>query len=353
MSVFNNPYMQQLGILPMQQQQKPLQGIFSPQGLTTLGASLLAGSGQGQGDTAVIGNAILGTKSYIDQYNDKLNEGALKNASYNLNLANAASDYDYKQKQLGIQGAELGLKQKEYGLKEAQAKAVSDYYKNQVPIVAASDPMEAMNIASQRVQQAGMLGDPQIFQAAKAEYDMAKDRYERDAGVGASMDERQSAIFYNNMQSAEKNLQKYEATGKPTGLTDVAGSIPLLGAYVERKVSDTDQQQYKQAAMEWIRAKLRKESGAAIGKDEMEQDYNTFFPRVGDTPEQVAQKAAARQTISENLKIGAGRLANKLSPITQTNTGILGGAIPQVGQVYKGHKFLGGNPSDPKNWSKI
>lgn len=106
----------------MKQQEKPLQGIFSPQGLTTLGASLLAGSGQGAGDAAVIGNAILGTKSYIDQYNDKLNEGALKNATYNLNLANSASDYDYKQKQLGMESQRFGLQQAELGLKLQQAQ---------------------------------------------------------------------------------------------------------------------------------------------------------------------------------------------------------------------------------------
>jgi hypothetical protein len=109
MAMYENPFLKKLGILPMQQQEKPLQGIFSPQGLTTLGASLLAGSGQGMGDASVIGNAILGTKSYIDQYNDKLNEGALRNASYNLNLANSAADYDVKQRQLGMEGERLDI----------------------------------------------------------------------------------------------------------------------------------------------------------------------------------------------------------------------------------------------------
>jgi hypothetical protein len=66
-------------------------------------------------------------------------------------------------------------------------------------------------------------------------------------------------------------------------------------------------QQYDQAAQDWIRAKLRKESGAAIGADEMKQEYATYFPMVGDTPEKIAQKAEARRVVT----LGMGKSAGK------------------------------------------
>lgn len=112
-----NPYIQQLGLQPMEQQAKPLEGILNPRTLTTFGASLLAG-GEGKSGLSTIGNAILNTQNYVDQYNQRINEGAMKNASFNLQLANSASDYDIKQQQLGLEGARVGLGQQELGLKQ-------------------------------------------------------------------------------------------------------------------------------------------------------------------------------------------------------------------------------------------
>ena len=58
------------------------------------------------------------------------------------------------------------------------------------------------------------------------------------------------------------------------------------------------------------RAKLRKESGAAIGKEEVFGDLSTFFPVPGDSPETLAQKKAARETAIEGM-IGAAGPAYK------------------------------------------
>jgi hypothetical protein len=68
----------------------------------------------------------------------------------------------------------------------------------------------------------------------------------------------------------------------------------LIGEAVKRGVQPAATQQYEQAAQAWIRAKLRKESGAAIGVDEMNQEYRTYFPQIGDTADVIAQKANAR-----------------------------------------------------------
>jgi len=87
----------------------------------------------------------------------------------------------------------------------------------------------------------------------------------------------------------------------------VAGAVPIIGSVAQRGAMTTEQQQYKQAADDWIRAKLRKESGAVIGEDEMRKEYETYFPQVGDLPEVIAQKAQARAIATNAMKTSAGR----------------------------------------------
>lgn len=68
----------------------------------------------------------------------------------------------------------------------------------------------------------------------------------------------------------------------------------------------TERQQYRQAQEDWVRAKLRKESGAVIADSEMAREITTYFPQVGDSPEVIAQKARARKVAMDALKPGAG-----------------------------------------------
>jgi hypothetical protein len=68
-----------------------------------------------------------------------------------------------------------------------------------------------------------------------------------------------------------------------------------------------DQARYRQAQEDWVRAKLRKESGAAIGKEEMEREIATYFPQVGEGPEVRAQKRQARAVAVEAMRASAGK----------------------------------------------
>ena len=79
-----------------------------------------------------------------------------------------------------------------------------------------------------------------------------------------------------------------------------ADHTPIIGGYINRWGVD-DSQSYKQAQEDWVRAKLRRESGAAIGKDEMRQEIELYFPQYGDKPETIEQKAKARRAATVNL----------------------------------------------------
>ncbi|NBW16795.1 MAG: hypothetical protein EBR82_53345 [Caulobacteraceae bacterium] len=117
-----------------------------------------------------------------------------------------------------------------------------------------------------------------------------------------------SAGFADRMVRSQNILNTLEGAGVglPTITTSIAGGVPFVGGYLERQVADTNQQRYKQAAMNWIRANLRKESGAAIGVDEMEREYETYFPLPGDDPDTIQAKKEARDATTRAMIINAG-----------------------------------------------
>ena len=92
----------------------------------------------------------------------------------------------------------------------------------------------------------------------------------------------------------------------PTARTQALGSVPLVGSYLQNVGSSTQQQLYRQAQENWVRANLRKESGAVIGADEMNAEIKTYFPQPGDKPENISQKQLARQVTQDAMKTAAG-----------------------------------------------
>lgn len=135
-----------------------------------------------------------------------------------------------------------------------------------------------------------------------------------------SGEESNAAGFLVRMKDATKLLDKFEGKGKPSIGTTVASGVPLVGGYFERTAQTKEQQQYKNAALAWIRAKLRKESGAAIGIEEAKQEYQNYFPVVGDSDEVIAQKASLRQSAMDEMLIASGKAARKVEEARPTPT---------------------------------
>lgn len=128
-------------------------------------------------------------------------------------------------------------------------------------------------------------------------------------GAGGTPTEGQAnaAGYAQRMELAESIISRLPAGSQPGAGTRVAEAVPLVGGALARTIQPAATQQYDQAAQDWIRAKLRKESGAAIGVDEMRQEFATYFPQVGDTPEKIAQKAEARRVATLGMQKSAGR----------------------------------------------
>lgn len=115
-----------------------------------------------------------------------------------------------------------------------------------------------------------------------------------------------AAMFANRMESAEKLLKQHEATGAPSAVQVLAGQAPYVGGMARNALSSEAQQLYRQAQEDWVRAKLRKESGAAIGVSEMADEISTYFPQPGDAPSMRAQKAERRHEATRLLKESSG-----------------------------------------------
>lgn len=116
-----------------------------------------------------------------------------------------------------------------------------------------------------------------------------------------------AAGFASRMERAEAEMQRVQAQGfdPASGLEAARAGVPLVGNYL----ASSEFQQNRQAQEDWVRAKLRKESGAVIGPQEMADEINTYFPKPGDSPEVIAQKARARQTALEAMHQQSGPAA--------------------------------------------
>jgi hypothetical protein len=115
-----------------------------------------------------------------------------------------------------------------------------------------------------------------------------------------------AAGFADRMVASEAIIEQLPPDALPTEFTSLAGAVPFAGTYLQRKAMTPEQQKYKQAADNWIRANLRKESGAVIGADEMAAEYETYFPQPGDSLDVIQQKAEARKITTQAMIKNAG-----------------------------------------------
>jgi hypothetical protein len=159
----------------------------------------------------------------------------------------------------------------------------------------------------------------QISQAERADAraSAAADRdLKRAEGRKPTEAEQKAAGFSQRMELSNQLITDLEnkiiAQGQepnvmfPTATSQAVGSIPLIGNFARTKITSTEQQQYRQAQENWVRANLRKESGAVIGAEEMDAEIRTYFPQPGESTETIAQKNIARQVTQEAMKTAAG-----------------------------------------------
>lgn len=142
-------------------------------------------------------------------------------------------------------------------------------------------------------------------------YDRDRDAKAAAGGGNITEGERNAGGYAARMVEASRLLDQFETKGRSTYKTDALGGVPLVGRALQTSAMTSEQQRYRQAQEDWVRAKLRKESGAAIGQDEMAREISAYFPEPGDRPENIEQKRQAREVANRAMVQSAGRGAPK------------------------------------------
>jgi hypothetical protein len=130
-------------------------------------------------------------------------------------------------------------------------------------------------------------------------------------GAGKPLTESQgkASAFQSQMVSANNAVNTLESQGfDPTSFKSQT-AVKLAGGVANIAIP-VAAQQYKQAQDQWSEAYLRFKTGAAATEPEVVRNNRTFFPVFGDKPEQIAQKAAAREQAERDIGIAAGRGSN-------------------------------------------
>lgn len=110
------------------------------------------------------------------------------------------------------------------------------------------------------------------------------------------------AVFSTRAEGALKLINEFgnALTGSEGMIGGTVGQLPIVGNYAK----SGDFQQAEQAGKEFLQAILRKDTGAAITKDETAEYGTVYLPRPGDSPELLKQKAASRIRALEAIKAG-------------------------------------------------
>ena len=136
--------------------------------------------------------------------------------------------------------------------------------------------------------------------------------------------------FATRMEAAEQIFSSIPAGDVPrVGMASSGGMTSGILNFMR----SPEGQKAKQAADDWIRAKLRKESGAVIGEEEMEAEYRTYFPMPGDSDAVVRQKADARRIAAEAMKRSSGPAYQPMQAAPRTGATGAATAAPLTGQL--------------------
>lgn len=119
--------------------------------------------------------------------------------------------------------------------------------------------------------------------------------------VTMNNDQANAATFADRAHEAEGVLSKLDATQGGSLGGAVLSAVPG-GNYGQ----SPDFQRNDQARRDFVNAVLRKESGAAISKDEFDNANKQYFTQPGDKPDVIAQKARNRATAIKGLARAAG-----------------------------------------------
>jgi hypothetical protein len=181
-------------------------------------------------------------------------------------------------------------------------------------------------------------------------------------------DQAKAALYARRMFQAERILRDPAVVAAATSIKEqAAGEIGnRLPLGMGRGVMSEAFQRYDQAKRDFVNAVLRRESGAVISEAEFANAEKQYFPAPNDDPKTLRQKQQNREEAIRGITGAAGRAHTpeyvfgndgQIVP----NPRVRGGnsatpqrpAMPKVGEVRDGYRFLGGDPASPESWQAL
>ena len=143
----------------------------------------------------------------------------------------------------------------------------------------------------------------------KTEFDQKQKQLEITDGIESSVEQGKAAAFAKRAVEASKAYAGYGLD--PDSMIGQWGSQRFEN--LTALASDDKRNAARAAEKEFISAILRYDSGAAIPPSEFANAYQIYFPTSSAGPEEIKQKARARQTAIEGLLIGSGPNAERVT----------------------------------------
>lgn len=178
---------------------------------------------------------------------------------------------------------------------------------------------------------------------------------ERDSAAKKESDKKTGSKAQFDASGFGKRLEQSEAIFKKLAEAgyDRSDTSAGIGSVLPNVARSAEAVQNDQAERNFVNALLRRESGAAIGKDEFTSAEAQYFPRAGDDPQTIANKAANRQQALETMKAEGGKTYDQVPLVVPTQSNKEKPEPPKQGTKKDGYVFLGGDPANQQNWKKL
>lgn len=367
-------------------------GSSSGPGFAALGSSSNMGDGVGTFSQSNQGDAQLALTRFqrandlragykaedkVDLANTRAAQGAtigiVRDSSKPLTRADVAEAQLGQQQQVGLERNAVGAQRSLEDLRTGQAQAGATRQNQRLEDAWTAstgpgateaqrqayrsmiDPFNKQGLAQQLTQadiahtqastakltsEANPTGAPKLTEGQSKDYNY----YER--GNAANGELASNGMALTNAATGDRGVFRGATDSMIRGLPGGVGNSSLANFLV----SD-ERQKAEQSGREYVNAILRKDSGAALTKPEIEEYGKTYLPQPGDSQAVLEQKANARTRALQGIRGGLGNVANITSPVNQGGAPA-GRNSPAVGTVMQGHVFQGGDPANPASWRK-
>ena len=140
---------------------------------------------------------------------------------------------------------------------------------------------------------------------ARLNLEKEKAAFEMLNGKPLNESQGKAAVFHSQMVSASNELNNVYAKGFNPNNPAAQAQTSMAGGMLNF-VTPAAAQQAKQAQNQWTEAYLRFKTGAGTNEHEIEANRKTYFPQIGDKPDQIAQKDRMRAQAEQDISMAAG-----------------------------------------------